>query len=172
MISGTVANGYHSIGPATPCIMDKPFQSTINVCHQRMSDWALRLRLMKPLLGRWWADLVKLISLRRKVRLGMITMLASCSSPTKDCRSHLWQDSKWTHFWNMPFSRASFSAGSLSSSLMVSSSTPRNVRQVVGPSRLSDAIGKPSRSHECISNVTMMWRSSERGLSTVIKSLR
>ena len=79
---------------------------------------------------------------------------------------------KRTHFRSVPFSRASFSAGSLSSSLMVSSSTPRNMRQVAGPSCLSDTIGKPSRSHKCVSNAKLMWHSSERGLSCSNKVIR
>ena len=55
---------------------------------------------------------------------------------------------------------------------MVSISIPKNVRHVVGPSRLFDAMGNPRMLHNAISKSRLAWHSSERGLPAVMKSSR
>ena len=75
------------------------------------------------------------------VRPGRMTMLASCKYPTSDSRSLLLQHFRYAHLWSWDCRQCSFSAGSLSSNCMVSSSIPRNVRVVDGLSFSPSGVG-------------------------------
>ena len=105
------------------CIMESPFQCSMKLCHHMMSE---RASVFMRVLNVY----------RTIVRPERMTALASCRQPTNDSRSLFLQHFRWIHFFRSTLSLASFWVGSLSSSLMVSSSMPRKVKHVVGPSFL------------------------------------
>ena len=85
---------------------------------------------------------LQMVRQQRKLRPGLTTILASCRRPMSDSSSFLLQNglpfrkSFMYHLWIVDWKCSSLSAGRRSSSLMVSSSIPRNTRRVEGPSRL------------------------------------
>ena len=71
-------------------IIDSPFQWAMKQCHHIMSDRASLLRRMKTSHPHLWFEVFKwLIRQRRKVRLGLTTILASCRRPMSDSSSFL-----------------------------------------------------------------------------------
>ena len=88
------------------CIIDKPFQCAINWHHHTMSERASRLSRIKLLAGRWCEAFIKSIRRRINVRPGRMTMLASCSWPTTDCRLFFLQPFKF--FQVLPVDEAAY----------------------------------------------------------------
>ena len=106
----------------------------------------------------------------RKVRPERTTLQAWLSTPTRDSSSLL------PHAFLSPQSsrrdrrRSNLSWGRRSSAASVSTSMPRNVRQVVGPSRLCCARGVPSWEQTSSSAANASAYSDERGGLMTIKS--
>ena len=122
------------------CIMDRPFHDSIKELHQSMSDRAARLR-RRNVLDERLCEIIHVsrsMRRRRKVRPGRIITLASCSKPTRDCKSLFLQDFRRDHFWSMVFKRSSFCLGSLSSKRVVSTSISKKFRRETGPSHLEE----------------------------------
>ena len=154
------------------CIMDRPFHDSMKEFHQIMSDRAARLRRRNVLDGRLCEILSRSMRRRRKVRPGRIITLASCSEPTRDCKSLFLQDFRRDHLWSIVFKRSSFCVGSLSSKRVVSTSIPKKFRHVTGPSRLSAASGKPRSSQVSTSRSKFCLHSCVWGCPVVTKSSR
>ena len=79
----------------------------------------------------------------RKVLAALITLQAWLRCPMTDSSSLRVQCARIPHSSSMLANRSSLSAGRRSSPASVSTSIPKNVRQVVGPSLLWSAIGTP-----------------------------
>ncbi len=108
----------------------------------------------------------------RKGRPGRTTLHAWFRWPTSDWISlaeHTFLSPHWVS--NAP-SRSSFSFGSIRVPLMVSISTPRKTRHVVGPSLLWAAIGTPSLPHTLSRVSRASWHSCVSGLPNRMKSSR
>ncbi len=106
------------------------------------------------------------------VRPGLITMLASCRRPTKDCRLRFVLTFRWAQDLKLSCRRASFSAGKCNSRRCVSNSISRKVRQVVGPSSFGRDRGRLRILHVSISSCQLHWHSLLNGLPVIMKSSR
>ena len=84
---------------------------------------------------------------RKNVRPQRTTLHAWFRTPMRDSRSRRRHAFLSPHSWRRELRRSNLSAGSLSWPATVSTSMPRKVRHVVGPSRLCSAMGTPSRAH-------------------------
>ena len=121
--------------------MPMPFQFSKKCCHHHIrSDLT-----SAPSLTKWslpLTDDITWISLR--TNLLPTTFVACCRMPTNDFSSLLLAAFLPNHSETIWHTLTNFCTGSQSSIAWVSASMPRNVRQVVGPSVLSCAIGMPN----------------------------
>ena len=142
---------------------DFPFHLGRYVFHHNMSLFASADNTIFPSNMR--VDMLRSISLRRKVRPPRTTLVANASFPIRDSSCRLVHLSRAIHFGMSLRSSVSLSVGRLISMLLVSMSIPRYVSFVVGPHSLSMAIGTLSSA-----NVVLMvfsWSSASANVGGV-----
>jgi len=149
--------------------METPFQTSANRNHQVMSALAAVFRRM------WWLGWLPMdcrtCSWRMKLHPGRMTLVANCNSPVK-----LWRTCLVTTLWERHWDRVSLSLKNLLArrcrcKVTVSTSMPRNVRQVAGPSNLDISRGTPRCEH-VETNLDFRPVASSSDVATKIKSSR
>ena len=122
-----------------------PFQDGRNECHHKMSALASLVSL------RWWwrhlTFVLRVINLRRKRRPAGTALAAKASLPMSESSALLVVFLRWSQCVNSMTISSSFAFGSLICLRIESSSKPRKISVVAGPSTLSIATGKPSSLH-------------------------
>ena len=118
------------------------FQVGRNECHQRIS--ALASLLSRKWWWRYWTFLLRIISLRRKRRLAGTALAVKASLSMSESNSHFVVFLHFSQCVNSSRISFNFAIGSHIYWRTESSSRPRKMRIVAGPSTLSIAIGKPS----------------------------
>ena len=147
-----------------------PFHPSIKWLHHCTSEGKSVLSLMKRSL--FLTDAISCIMRCTKLRPECTTFTACCRSPTRDSKSRRLAAFRPSHCWTTALTLCSFSFGSRSSIFWVSTSMPRKVMQVDGPSLLSEAMGTPSWAQVLRMTARFAAHSIEPGLPTVTKSSR
>ena len=125
-----------------------PFQSSTNVRYHMRSDQNARLRRIGCRRTRCIGSPRSRWSIRpRNERPERTTLHAWCRTPMRDSSSRRLQHFLSPHSARRIRRRWSLSCGRRSWEATVSTSMPKYVRQVIGPSRLWSAIGTPRWAH-------------------------